>query len=218
MAFISSSNSYVGNGVNDLTVNKPTGTANGHLMFAALFYYSPTSITTVPSGWIAIDSATDSNADRLQLYYKVAGSSEPATYTWQFDAGTYHAIVVATYDSMNAAPLDVPSAQFNGDSSTVTAASVTTTAANDLLLFVGGSSALSGAISASPPSGFTEREDYYNTYRWLYLADATQASAGATGDKTTTISSSNLNMGALVAFKPAGGASLASRMMILGMG
>jgi hypothetical protein len=203
MAFIASSHAYVGSGINDLTADKPSGTLEGHLMVAALFYYSPTGISSEPAGWTQIGQADDSNADRLRMYYKVAGASEPATYTWTFAAGTYHAVVIATYDGMDAAPLDVSVVQYNGDSSAVSAASLTTTVNGALLIFAGGSSALSGSISASAPSGFTEREDYYNTYRWLYIADNVQASAGASGGVSTTITVSSLNMGALVAFKPA---------------
>jgi hypothetical protein len=62
-----------------VTVTKPTSTASGHLLLA--FFTSNSQNCTPPSGWTEIaDEVVE--VFRLQVFYKVAGGSEPANYTF----------------------------------------------------------------------------------------------------------------------------------------
>lgn len=68
----------VGTGVN-LVVNKPTGTADGDLMVALMSANGTTSWSGA-TGWTEIaDQAADA---ALRVAYKVAGASEPSSYTF----------------------------------------------------------------------------------------------------------------------------------------
>lgn len=64
---------------NSVTVTKPSGTASGHLLLA--FFTSNSQNCSPPSGWTEI---ADDVAEvfRMQVFYKVAGGSEPANYTF----------------------------------------------------------------------------------------------------------------------------------------
>lgn len=70
----------------NVTVNKPTGTLQGHLMIAVTHGYVADTFTP-PSGWIFLDFEDDSTGLRSRAYYKIAGASEPSTYQWIFQPG-----------------------------------------------------------------------------------------------------------------------------------
>lgn len=63
-----------------LVVDVPTHQAND-LLFVAFTVNSSSFVTSVPSGWIEVGKIT-ATAERLGLYYKLASSSEPASYNW----------------------------------------------------------------------------------------------------------------------------------------
>src|SRR5512139_3914486 len=68
-----------GNRTTDLWCAKPSGTAAGDLLIAQVATDSPNgaTITGVPAGWTLVESDTHT---KTSIYWKVAGSSEPATY------------------------------------------------------------------------------------------------------------------------------------------
>lgn len=84
-----------------VTVNKPTGVAEGDLLIAQVFHRATGYSTGVPSGWTLIRSSLATTgsfgAQRLEVYTKTAGASEPANYSWTFpsSASRYAAGIVA---------------------------------------------------------------------------------------------------------------------------
>lgn len=72
-------------GVTAVTINKPTGTADGHRLYALISWLAnTTSISGVPSGWSAVTLPGNPNNNgqlMTSLYSKVA-SSEPSSWTW----------------------------------------------------------------------------------------------------------------------------------------
>src|SRR5690242_21056605 len=69
-----------------LTIARPATTASGDVLVASLdARLDGTSAVTPPAGWNLIrrDASTPGYSALTQaLYYKVAGSAEPATYSW----------------------------------------------------------------------------------------------------------------------------------------
>lgn len=73
-----------------MTVNKPTGTEVDDLI---LFFYSygssgaaaGTITSTYPTGWSRLRTTT---APIVEIWYKVAGASEPASYDWIRSSGS----------------------------------------------------------------------------------------------------------------------------------
>lgn len=174
------------------TFNKPTGTVAGDVL-VAFFGGSPSS---APTGWVLFASETTLG---LWGYYKVAGGSEPASYSWPqsfnatFDGG------ISRYSGVdNGTPMDVAaSTAVVFGTTTAVAPSITTVTANAML--IGG--VLVGVATITPPSGFTERwERAVGTTFDVEHASGIQAAAGASGAKTWTLSandSSSVILGAL---------------------
>lgn len=126
-----------------VVIDKPPGTAEGDLLIACVATKG-TSINT-PTGWKLeqqIGSGKYNNTSivrvRFGVWWKIAGTSEPSSYTWQPSQIAYGWIMRFTgHDSAN--PIDV-FAKTDGPaaSSTPTCPAVTTTIANAMILRLGG--------------------------------------------------------------------------------
>ncbi len=70
-----------------VTVTKPTGTLEGHLMIAVTHGYTADTFTP-PSGWTFLELEDGFVPQiRSRAYMKIAGASEPANYTFTFQPG-----------------------------------------------------------------------------------------------------------------------------------
>lgn len=78
---------FSGSNVQTLTVNKPSGVVDGDLMIAQIMSSNENGNYTAPTDWTLIRSTLNSDF-ASNLYYKVAGASEPSDYTWDLQAGT----------------------------------------------------------------------------------------------------------------------------------
>lgn len=88
-----------------LAPNKPTGTASGDLLLA--FFTSNDQNCTPPSGWAEI-SDTSIEVFRRQVFYKVAGGSEPSTYTFSVPAAAPLVVVVSCFRGIDTSdPFDI---------------------------------------------------------------------------------------------------------------
>src|SRR3954451_12371689 len=82
--FRSASANQNGAGSTSLTINKPAGVVAGDVMIAAVGANGNTSITA-PAGWSSTglyNAAAWTNTGGIQVPFKVAGASEPASYSW----------------------------------------------------------------------------------------------------------------------------------------
>lgn len=187
-----------------LVVNKPTGTVEGDLMVAAIAYgAADPGAMTPPADWTPIRETANGTTLFLKTYYKIAGASEPASYTWT-SANNVTAKVgaICTYYNIDGTPFDVDSYQANASSTNITAPGLTAAEDNELLVFAGAINIGTSSTTFTPPGGMTERVDVHSTYYCsLEMADAIQASAGASGDKVATAGSAGINIGHLAAFK-----------------
>ena len=145
---------------------------------------------TPPAGWTSVRSDVSGSTIKQEVFRKVAGGSEPASYAWTFSDPVDGAVgAIAAYSGVNTTtPIDVSGGQANASSASVTAPSVTTTVANTKLVgFFGSADDATFTAAAS----LTERTDL--------LVDTTvdvsaqrgrsaQAAAGASGTKVATAS------------------------------
>lgn len=179
-----------------LTITKPTGTVSGDVLVAAIAIRPETLTITPPSGWSLVLSQANTNtqANAVAVYTKVAGASEPTSYTWSFSAGsTGSSGGIAAFTGVDSVtPVNVSGGATTGVSASVSvnAPSVTTTVANTMLVTV---HADSNANTWAPPSGMTEAfdtssvtpiNDVGESVELNYLA---QSSIGSTGVKTATV-------------------------------
>ena len=211
IAYRSEAHTSYGSTPTSVTCSKPTGTVDDGIMVATLFQgrYSPVAnAPTPPSGWAQISTYTIVNDvssfyARCSVWWKRA-ASEGSSYTWTMGADSPSTqVVIASYSGCIASgdPVDVASANSSTVTGTVTATSVTTTVANTKLLFTGHN--WDGDGTLTPPTGMTERFDGL-----VYLADQDIASAGATGNRTLTLTGQPFWGIFLIALKPATGTNV----------
>lgn len=166
-----------------LTINKPSGTAEGDYLVASIAFdrEGGTPAITPPSGWTAIQ--TEYSGASLWTGYKLAGASEGASYAWSFsgDARNIAGGIIAVRGVI--APAQ-SSERINTATKNHTANGVTLTSANALLVFglaVGG-----WQQNFDPPSGWTERVDQGGGWTSVGMFTKEVTSSGATGDATAT--------------------------------
>ena len=193
-------------GSGTLSLSKPSGTTASDVLIAHVVVRgaSKTSITP-PSGWQLVRRDNTTGSIGVAIYYKVAGSSEPSSYSFSFSSYDDASGGIAAYSGVDtASPIDASSGKYNSDSSTMTAPSVTTTTPSDMLLFFG---AVTTSASVTPPSGMTEKWEAMNSgLTTSEMAQQLLTSSGSTGNKTGSHSASgNSNISQLVALRPASG-------------
>jgi hypothetical protein len=186
-----------------VVVAKPANVAAGHLLIAPFDYDQAQEPISGPSGWTEIGTRRRHGTTglyKLSLWYKIAGASEPANYTWsQNAAGGGCAAAIGAYSGVDqTTPVDVVNSASN-TTSNPTVTSITTTVANTLLFFA---CADETGGTYTPPSGMTERFDIFG----CTAADKTQTASGATGDVSIT-HGTDQTAAFLAAFRPASGAT-----------
>ena len=119
--------------------DKPPGTAEGDLLIATVATDGSTAGSMVPpAGWTMIDLANQSGAVTYGVWWKLAGASEPATYTFSWSGSEHAYATIMRFTGHDAAdPIDV-SAVVGGSSSAPTSPAVTTTVADTMILRLGG--------------------------------------------------------------------------------
>lgn len=179
---------------NAVTVTKPAGTASGDLLIGIVFTYDgaagvipsdETGFTNIVSGSLSFQAA--------KSYYKVAGGSEPANYTFDISSSvdTIRAIMFAITGFSSGAPI--------GDSVLVTSNTSTTTPSfsttfkprrSDALLIMGIiSDASTTSITASDyiisGTNPTWTEQYENTEGSDHVLGVATATANSAADVTS---------------------------------
>lgn len=197
-------------GVDTLSCNKPAGTAQNDIMFALVFCYTGGSITSSPAGWTLLASS-----GMHYLYYKVAGASEPASYTWQQSNSVRFAISIITYrDGFDTAnPIESYSnTPYTSGNTSIVAGAVTTSGANHATLVFAqqyGTTTRTHTAPATQDNQWAEDLDTYDAGadcgRAIY-SDVWSGS-GSTGTMTVTSNTTNTYKHAFaVALNPAAAA------------
>lgn len=184
------------------TCTKPTGTASGDVLTAAVFSIGSANGAT-SSGWTQQKVQSLSSTYTLTILTKAAGGSEPANYTFATTSGIAGAtVIVRTTGSNTTTVIDGTATSSN----TATAASITTTSANSILIMATvGFNDLTGT-SIVPNAGMTEVAELVEanvTYGSLEVAYEVRGSAGASGTRTSTDASASGFLTAMVAIKEA---------------
>jgi hypothetical protein len=204
---------------------KPTGVVSGDVLVALLGNYNAAAVTSWTStGWTVLTTQAERGGPggsdlNCAVMYKVAGGSEPSSYTFSQTGsfGNVNVIIVAYSGVDNSTPFDSSFTSNNsaGNNATVTGTSITVTNTNDLLLWMwfGDDSSLTAAPSGSIGS-LTQRVDGTTTgpvnldfgvYGWY---DGALSASGSTGNYSVTSTFADtwiVFMAALNAASTAGG-------------
>ncbi len=163
-------------------------------MIAAISAIPSSAVITPPTGWTLIRTQVQANPNSsvLATYYRVAGASEAASYTWTLSSSHSGAVGgIITYSGVDtSAPIDVSAQATTPNDSVHTAPSVTTTQAGDMLITV---HEYTSTRSWLPPTGMTERVDIASVSNTssgvtLEMNELLLGAAGPTGTKTATAS------------------------------
>lgn len=115
-----------------IALTKPTGVVSGDVLYAELMTFANEGTTTPPSGWSQISTrqVMTFNNTNVTWWRKVAGTSEPTSYTWTFtNAVSANGSVEAWYNVDTATPEDATASWNSGSAgnTNLTVPSVTPT-------------------------------------------------------------------------------------------
>ncbi len=167
----------------------------GDLLLAALYVNADTVIVTPPAGFVLVTNGACSGLTSLHLFRKIAGVSEPATFSFTMSFGVVGSHLMASYSGVDTvSPLEASIGRQPPDlspSCVITAAhsvpQITTTVADvRVVTFVLGQLGISWIADAST----TQRADIQSPGAVAdgHLADFVQTVAGPTGGRTHTYS------------------------------
>ena len=194
-----------------VTATLPTGIVAGD--FILLFCGAGTTATSATATGFTAVTATDSGSRTLTFLYKTATGTEGSSVTVTFAGSHAEAVVACAYGGVSGFdPTPTSSGQLNASSGTITVPGVTTTNNGDQLVWFGYTSIGSGGTPAAitKPTGFTAQMTQVKTTHGgsatnvgVIMADATQATAGATGNENGTVATAEVNGGLLIALSGA---------------
>jgi hypothetical protein len=182
-----------------LTILKPANTAQGDVLVSCVSLDGGI-VGGVPAGWTPLAEVTALPNPRVYGYYKVATSSEPASYSWTTSSRPSGGSITRY---SGASGLDTPaksatSVTSGPASSGSVQEGVTTTTPNAML--VGCMSVNSSSVTLTSPTGMSQVIE--TGARRFEFADGIQATAGASGAKTWTFSAARDWAGWLAALRP----------------
>jgi len=212
-----------------VTVPKPTGVVQGHLMIAAIHvgWCNSGSAITPPAGWTLINSTSNTGSGcgssntsiQLATFYKVAGAAEPANYAFTATSNQFYVGGIVAYSGANTVTPIMASSNNGAQDlcASIVASGVTTTVSCTRLVGVFFCSVNSSLNNIIPQGSMTERVDVGTTgnHPWgnenLEIADEAFSTMGATGNRTAGLSGCSSNgwvTGAqLIAIMPANAGS-----------
>ncbi|MDO8540474.1 MAG: choice-of-anchor D domain-containing protein [Opitutaceae bacterium] len=175
--------------VTSLLINKPTGVVSGDFMLAGVSVGSTATITP-PSGWTLVRSISDGL--KMSVYRKLAGASEPSSYTWSISTSSKIAGGIVAFSSLNATtPIQVENgvAHTTATSKPHTTPTIATTGSATWLVSFFGDRNGTGS-TWTPPSGATERVDTRSTGTSAVSVEINSQGPVAAGNKSHTATAS----------------------------
>jgi hypothetical protein len=183
-----------------VSLGRPTGVAPGDVLIAAFLTRNVITVQA-PAGWSLLTTIGS-----MRVYHRIAGESEPTTYTWTLASQQRWAGGIAAYRGTRTNPIDAVAAETSSGSPSLLAPSVTTSVDQTMLIALFGSHNR-GTIAA--PDGMTERWDLQDSGQGgpthgvrSEAADEPFGSAGATGGRIATAGGAEPGYGVLVAIAP----------------
>lgn len=205
ISFVSSgNNSRATNG--NVTPSLPLGWLTDDIFICAIVSKDNVN-STMPPGWVAIDTGTNNGANlRTTTFYKVAISGDTNPTVTHPGGNNIGATIVAYRGVDTTNPLDViGTTRANPSSMTVTATSITTITDTALVIFTGSIFSRSTFSTYSGTPTPTERIDVPNiaNYPSTFIADFVMNTVGGTGNRTCTATVAGINNGLMFALRPA---------------
>jgi len=186
-----------------LTIARPTGTMPGDVLVACLALNTRRVVAGgTPADWVPIAAVTSIPNPHVFGYYKVAGASEPADYTWALSSPVQNSGGIARYSGVNTTkPVDaVVTSASSVAATTGTIPGVKTTTSRTMVVGCMGANSSTSAVNFASPAGMVGVWDLGGKRH--ELAEGLQPGAGASGDKTWTFRARREWAGWLAALRP----------------
>jgi hypothetical protein len=201
-----------------VSVPTPAGTAAGDVLVAFVSAPTAPAALTAPPGWSTV--RTDANGSGLETatFVRVAGASEPPTYTFGLNRANAAVVVAAVAGADPTNPVDAHGSRAADYTRTLTAPALTATSAGDLLVMFG---ANQGGASWTPPSSMTQvgeaySRDLYCCNVFTHVAAEALTTAGDTGPRSATVGVDYVQATATaVALEPLGEGGFGARQFCL---
>lgn len=190
--YVASAETYATSGTNCI-VDKPSGTTEGDIMIAIIHFNGNVTITP-PTDWITIDEDDGvASGATVLLYYKIAGASEPSSYTWTSSVSNRHGAIIATFSgSFDSDPSNGTFSydyQDNSASTDVAVASMTLTNGCAMVLYLSAYDQASGGVWTAP-SEWTDACANAGGNN-VYIGYKTFENSGSTGSVNYSIDETN---------------------------
>jgi hypothetical protein len=193
ISFVAAATSNTGYASN-LSINKPTGTTQNDVMVCVLTHYAIDSNPSM-SGWTKLGSTVQFEVSKgdfwySTVWYKVAGSSEPSSYTISTYTSTYKAAGISTFRGVDTSDPIGNNSYNDSIGTSLTAPSISIGDSGNWAIFA---ASINADYAITPPTGtptYTERFDVGNTALRVEMATAEYSSTGSTGTKSGSISTS----------------------------
>ncbi len=172
-----------------VVITAPTGLVPGNVMLASVAVDGNVASTlAAPSGWTLLNRLTDSaNQVTTAVWWKVAGASEPGSYTFTWTTSKNAYGWIARFSGVETSgPINVWGST-SGPSASISplSPSVTTTVANTMIVRIGGFDAANTTTDVPGVSGHTtitmDRSDTTGSAASGGAAYVLRAATGATG-------------------------------------
>jgi hypothetical protein len=194
ITFIATASTQTTSNTTSLTISKPTGTLQNDLMIAVMGGGFSGSSSYSLAGWTQV--YTRSGSGGLTIFYRVAGASEGASYTFTCtnsnrQGGSIITYRYAAYDTVGTAALDT---------NPLVAPSITLNNNYSLLLAV----YLANSASRTPttPTNMTSVVSNTDADAPSWAVFSQLLNIGATGTRSSTIGTASNVTGILLSIKP----------------
>jgi hypothetical protein len=190
-----------GTATTSLTINKPTGVVAGDVMVAVV-HTDVSSLTTdpiAPTGWTKLQGPASQFYGSAWAYAKVAGSAEPASYTWTM-ASAGNVLGFAAAYSGASGTLDAHEIDYTAAAgASQTTPTITTNGPNRRVVSFFIRNGTGGVADSwtSTGGGVAERDDFQETGGHTYGAvyDEEKATAGSVSRTATATAGNATNNG-----------------------
>ena len=203
-----------------ITCSAPAGISSGDVLIG-IIHNNSTPITTDNNGSTpmtkkyGLDYAAGSAY--YSIWYRVAGSSEPATYAFTADASQRWSIIISAYRGVDAAIWDVePSATTDNqdDISPFATDALTTIVDGAMIVACAFTDSSTITYTATPADSFNNRQNNSGE-QVLALSDKLQTVAGVQSAVSWTGSASDTSATQIFSLKPESGAIISTQDLMM---
>jgi hypothetical protein len=183
-AYVAAASGDNGAGSTQVSCPRPTGTAAGDLLIAAVVVLGGSDVTlSTPGGWTLLERRDSGNDVALALFARPAASGDPGSWAWSFSDSRRASAAIVAIRNASSDPTAYAVALDTGTGTAIGHPSVNVGLVDGMLLTV---AATTAATTIAPPAGMAEVAERSASGRTIEIAVEAGPPLGDTGDRTST--------------------------------